>query len=140
MLRLFCSEWEKRKTLIKIKGKYDENDLIYTLCIHSICDVSLVSNEGIFKYKPPHILLSLWTSNPQAVIQFVTDVTDWEIREAKGGEVNDLQFKHAIYLKNIANWTLKHKFTQVSRENRRKIISGDLRPQTHFTIKKDFKG
>ena len=91
-------------------------------------DWSLIYDDGVFKYKPPKMLLILWCSSVSTIQRFLMELIDKEQVYAKQpGGVTDFELIHIINLKSIAYWILKNKYPTMDIAARRRLISGDFR-------------
>ena len=102
---------------------------------NSVIDYGLITNEEIFMYKLPELLIQLWRSEYQQCVNLQQDTIDYQIKKAKTGGISDQELKYTASIMNLISWVLKHKFG-LSQGQRRIVTSGDLKRQTHFTVKK----
>ena len=86
--------------------------------------MSLIHDYGVFVYKPPIILRTLYKADRQSVINIVADLINYEKNFLSKGSPDFDQMRHVIYLKNIADWVAKRKGADL--DIRRKIIAGDI--------------
>ena len=91
-------------------------------------DYSLIFDEGVFKFKPPKVLLSLWQASTNNINSFMNDLTDMEIRLAKESGVSDIELRHICDLKSLVNYAIKRKFPSMDQKERKKILAADFRP------------
>lgn len=126
----YIKNWEQVRAIIHSHGKYTEEMLIYRMGPFKITDYSLVSDESVFKFKPPYILKALWHSSFQGIEKFMVDLTDLQIKDKK--DMTDFDVMHVCYLTNIVNYVMKLRFPDMDIRVRKKTLAADHRPVRFF--------
>jgi hypothetical protein len=134
VFKVLKNGWNSKRSLISHLGYWKKDDLVY-YCPGAgvVFDYGLVYDFEPFKWKLPVILMSLWYGTQNDSIKIVNDCIDFERKKLSLGGISDQELMYIIYIKNIANYVITHKFCASDKE-RRKVIGGDLNGKTHFTI------
>lgn len=101
-------------------------------------DYSLIYDHGLFKFKPGRVLPALWNSSKQVTLNLINDIISFEKTNLSKGVLDKLQYRHMIQLKNLADWVCSKKLGDGGLKERKRIIAGDFKPVSHFTVGKSF--
>jgi hypothetical protein len=134
----FKAQWIKLKNWIDRQPQKSVDQVQYDIQIPGVMffnfeDWGLLFDEGIFQYKIPNVLLDLLSGSYQDAINLMQDITDWEIRTAKIRTVNDCELTHVINLKTAIDTMLDYRYPEY-KVNRNKVLAGDYRRKTHYTL------
>lgn len=126
----YIRNWENVRAVIQSHGRYTEEMLTYRMATFKFVDYSLVSDESVFRFKPPYILKYLWHSSYEKIQQFMVDLTDVQIRDKK--QMTDFDVIHVVYLTQIVNYVMKLRFPTMDIRVRKKTLAADHRPARFF--------
>jgi len=125
--------------IMKLQGRVSEEDLKYHMPDGKlVVDYGLVFSHEPFKWKLPELLRYLWNSTQNECIKLSHQLINFEQKKVKSGGIADEELVYICYIKNIIHYVMKNKFMATD-VDARKVIGGDLKDKSHFTVKKDNK-
>ena len=129
----FYYAWQKKRIhclkSFEISGRINEEELqYYCPWDHLIIDYGLIFDTiEPFKWKIHHILKHLWKSHYNECLKLMNDLIVFEKKKLKEGGIEEAELTYVIYIKNMVNYVIKHRFKDISQAERQKIIAGDYK-------------
>ena len=141
ILAQYVKDWTDRAYLVRDimrhnNGRYYPKDITYFMEYRNFVDHSLVYDHGIYRFKPPRILRGLYTHNIEHLKKLINDMITLEQNLYKSGGLNEVELNHMLDIKSLIHWVLKKKYKDMPNGLRKKILAGDYKDKTHFTVEK----
>ena len=130
----YCKNWIALRNVILQRGRYSEEDIKYQMAFRWFMDWSLIYDDGLFRFKPPFVMLNMWSSSISGIERFMNDLIDLEQRHSKmSGGVTNFELDHIAGLKSVIYFVLKKKWPEMDLAARRKLMAGDFRRSRYIS-------